>query len=198
MEFRRRQIKAQGKRVVLVPGSYNPPTHAHRALLEAALEQVDEAVAVMPRTFPHKSYHGVALEGRIRMLEQMSLKPYSIAISKGGLFLEMCEEFQAAAGRPVDLFVACGRDAAERILTWDYADPQALDRMFENFQLLVAARQGDFDSPPRFRHRIHQLVMDPVHDAASSSAVRELVRARLPWSHLVPEGVAPLVDELYR
>ena len=38
----------------------------------------------------------------------------------------MCEEFQLAAG-PVEIYVACGRDAAERILDWDYADPQALE-----------------------------------------------------------------------
>ena len=199
MEFRRRQIKSRNRpqKVALVPGSYNPPTNAHQALLEAALTQVDEAVALLPSTFPHKSYSdGVSLEDRIRMLEQMSPEPYSIAISEGGLFLEMCDEFQLEAG-PAEIYIACGRDAAERILTWDYADPQVLDKMFTRFELLVASRQGGFDPPERFRDRIHALGIAPEHDDVSSTGVRERIQAGLEWRHLVPELVAPLVEELY-
>lgn len=198
MEFRRRQIKsqAQPQRVALVPGSFNPPTNAHRALLEAALHHVDEAVALLPRAFPHKSYGQVPMEDRIRMLEQLSPEPYSIAISEGGLFLEMCQEFQQDAPA-AEIFVACGRDAAERILTWNYSDPEALDRMFAKFQLLVAARQGDFHPPDRFQERIHTLNLDLEHDAASSTEVRERIRKGTEWRHLVPELVAPLVERLY-
>ncbi len=196
MEFRRRQIKAPGRRVALIPGSYNPPTHAHRALLEAALAQVHEAVAVMPRTFPHKSYEGVTLERRLRMLEQMSTQPYSIAIAEGGLFLDMCHEFQAASDGS-EIFIVCGRDAAERMLNWRYDDHSALDRMFTSFQLLVAARQGEFQMPEPFHGRIHTLEMDGAHDAVSSTEVRERIRAGLEWRHLVPEGVADLAEEFY-
>ena len=199
MEFRRRQIKSQGQphRVGLVPGSYNPPTNAHRALLEAALEHVDEAVAVLPRAFPHKSYDGASLEDRIRMLELMSPEPYSIAISEGGLFIEMCEEFQVEAG-PAEVSIACGRDAAERILSWDYADPEALDRMFASFRLLVAARQGEFNPPLRFRDRVRSLGIAPEHDDVSSTAVRERIRTGAGWRHLVPELAAPLIAQLYQ
>lgn len=201
MEFRRLQLKPgphrDPRRVALVPGSYNPPTNAHRALLEAALSQVDEAVALLPRTFPHKSYEGgVSLEDRIRMLEQMSPEPYSIAISEGGLFIEMAEEFQVEAG-PAEVFLACGRDAAERILSWDYSGAHALDRMFERFQLLVASRQGEFTPPELFRDRIHPLELAPEHDALSSTAVRERIEAGVEWRHLVPDLVAPLMEKLY-
>ena len=198
MEFRRRQIKsqAQRQRVALIPGSFNPPTNAHRALLEAALHNVDEAVALLPRAFPHKSYAPVSMEDRIRMLEQLSPQPYSIAVSEGGLFLEMCLEFQRDAPA-AEIFVACGRDAAERILTWHYSDPEALDLMFSSFQLMVAARHGDFHPPTRFHGRIHTLNLDPEHDAASSTEVRERIRKGTEWRHLVPELVAPLVERLY-
>lgn len=198
MEFRRRQIKSHGrpKRVALIPGSYNPPTNAHRALLEAAIAQVDEAVAVLPRTFPHKSYEGVSLENRLQMLEHLSPEPYSIAISEGGLFLEMCQEFKLEE-RDTEVLIACGRDAAERILSWDYADPKTLERMFEGFELLVAARQGDFQPPDCFADRIHALEMGPEYDAVSSTEVRNRISARAEWRHLVPELVAPLVERLY-
>jgi len=113
MEFRRRQVKSNGAphRVALVPGSFNPPTHAHKALLEAALERVDEAIAVLPRAFPHKSYDGVRLDDRVRMLEQLSAQPYSIAISEGGLFVEMSDEYRRDVG-PAEVYLVCGRDAA--------------------------------------------------------------------------------------
>ena len=198
MEFRRRQIKSQGQpyRVALVPGSYNPPTNAHRALLEAALEHVDEAVALLPRAFPHKLYDRVSLEDRIRMLERMSPEPYSIAISEGGLFLEMCDEFQLEAG-PAEVSIACGRDAAERILAWDYADSETLDRMFASFQLLVAARQGEVAAPARFADRIHSLDLSHEFAGVSSTEVRERIRAGTEWRHLVPDLVAPLIAQLY-
>jgi len=198
MEFRRRQLLRDGlpKRVALVPGSYNPPTNAHRALMESALELVDEVVAVMPRAFPHKSYEGVSLEDRIRMLEHVSAQPYSIAISEGGLFIEMCHEFVSAAG-PAEVSIVCGRDAAERVLTWDYGDSNVLDRMFDNFGLMVAARQGEFDVPARFRDRIRALGIAPENDALSSTEVRERIRSGVEWRHLVPEMVAPLIEQLY-
>jgi cytidyltransferase-like protein len=197
MEFRRRQIASQGKRVALVPGSYNPPTIAHRALIESALDHADEVVAVMPRTFPHKSYEGVPLEDRIRMLERVSAQPYSIAISEGGLFLEMCDEFQRVAG-PAEVSIVCGRDAAERILTWDYGPSVGvLDRMFEQFSLLVAARRGEFEAPAQFRDRVRALGIAGEHDALSSTEVRERIRSGAEWRHLVPESVAPLVERFY-
>lgn len=201
MEFRRRQIRSGAAprpgRVVLVPGSYNPPTHAHRALLEAALDRVDEAVVVLPRAFPHKSWDAAPFEARLRMLEHMSPRPYSIAISEGGLFLDMYAEFQRDAGPVAEVSIACGRDAAERILGWPYEDPSALERMFANFQLLVAARRGEFIPPPRFADRIHPLAIDEEHDTASSTEVRNRIAAGQQWRHLVPEGVADLAREVY-
>ena len=199
MEFRRRRAKSSGPptRVALVPGSFNPPTNAHQALLEAALDHVDEVIALLPRVFPHKSYDGASLEDRVQMLDQLSPYPYSIAISDGGLFLDMCAEFQHAAG-PAEVYMVCGRDAAERIITWRYEDPETLARMFTSFHLLVASRQGEFDPPPLLRDRIHRLSIDLLHDGASSTEVRERIQAGEAWRHLVPERVAPLVERFYQ
>jgi cytidyltransferase-like protein len=203
MEFRRRQRRTGNlspiERVALVPGSFNPPTNAHRALLEAALDRVDEAIAVLPRKFPHKSYEdtGASLEDRVRMLEYLSPVPYSIAISEGGLFLDMCDEFHCDGEPGTELYIACGRDAAERILGWNYADPGMLDRMFSSFQLLVAARQGEFTPPARFAHRIHSLGIPAEHDPVSSTEVRNRIEAGQEWRHLVPGELEPLIEELY-
>jgi cytidyltransferase-like protein len=204
MEFRRRQRRTQGiapiERVALVPGSFNPPTNAHQALLEAALDRVDEAVVVLPRAFPHKSYEsGVSLENRIRMLEHLSPHPYSIAISEGGLFLEMCDEFKRDTDGPVpEVYIACGRDAAERILGWNYSDPSVLDQMFSSFQLLVAARQGEFTAPERFADRIHSLGIPAEHNEVSSTEVRNRITTGNEWRCFVPGELEPLIEEFYK
>jgi hypothetical protein len=44
------------------------------------------------------------------------------------------------------LLFICGRDAAERIVAWDYGEPDAFRRMLDQFELLVAARTAS--EPP--------------------------------------------------
>ncbi len=51
----------------------------------------------------------------------------------------------------------CGRDAAERTLNWDYADPNAVSAMLRQFDLLVAARDGRLDALPNVSHAIGHL-----------------------------------------
>ena len=197
MVFHRRS--KPGSRVALLPGTFNPPTIAHQALLNAALALVDEAIVVLPRKLPHKEFDGASLEERLRMLEQLStLRPYSIAVADQGLFVDLSEEFRRDSGGPVEeLFIVTGRDAAERILQWPYEDPSTIERMFQRFQLLVAARLGEFEAPIEYRHRIRGLELDPAMDKISSTHVRELIRSGGSWRGLVPQGVGPIAEQVY-
>jgi cytidyltransferase-like protein len=199
MVFHRR-AQARGPKVALLPGTFNPPTLAHQALLDAALDVVDEAVVVLPQNLPHKSFDGASLDQRLQMLERLTTgRPYSIAVANHGLFIDMSEEFQRDAGPVPDLYIVVGRDAAERILTWNYDDATTIARMFDRFHLLVAGRQGEFEPPAEYRHRIHALNVDAAHDAISSTLVRDRIRSGdAAWRHLVPEGVAPLAEAIYR
>ena len=199
MVFLRRAVP--GRTVALLPGTFNPPTIAHQALLDAALGIVDEAVIVLARNLPHKPFDGASLDQRLEMLEQLETRrPYSIAVADHGLFIDMGEEFWRDCGHPVsELYIVTGRDAAERILAWDYPDPTTVDRMFALFHLLVAARRGDFEAPAKYRHRIHPLDVDPSLDAISSTMVRDRIRRRDgDWRLLVPARVAPLAETIYR
>jgi nicotinic acid mononucleotide adenylyltransferase len=67
--------------------------------------------------------------------------------------------------------------------------------MLEEFEMLVAARGGHYEPPPELRHRIHTLDFD--YGGISASAVRERIARGESWEHLVPEGAAELVRELY-
>ena len=64
-------------------------------------------------------------------------------------------------------------------------------------ELLVAARQGEFEPPAHLRSRIHRMQMRGGHDAVSSTEVRERIARGEPWQHLVPEEIVARVREIY-
>src|SRR5580692_3813414 len=143
MEFFRRAAGSP-QRVGVLAGAFNPVTVAHLALARAALSHVDEVVFVLPKLFPHKPYHGAPFAERVEMLRAATPNEpaFSIGAADGGLFLEIAAECRQAYGEDVRLTFLCGRDAAERILNWDYGDPGAVMAMLRQFDLLVAARDG--------------------------------------------------------
>lgn len=185
------------RRLGILAGSFNPPTRAHVALIEAAGARVDEVLCVLPRVFPHKTYHGATLEERIEMLDRVrpSAPACSIGVTERGLFIEIARECREGYGAEVELWFLCGRDAAERTLAWDYGEPGAIDRMMDEFGLLVAARQGRFEPSPRFAHRTGELTVAQDLDEVSSTEVRDRIRTGQPWEHLVPGAI---VDDVRR
>jgi nicotinate-nucleotide adenylyltransferase len=184
----------------ILAGSFNPPTTAHRELVYAAGFHVDQVLCVLPKVFPHKDYSGATLEQRLEMLALAFsglAAPYSIATSEQGLFLDIARECREHYGSKTRLYFLCGRDAAERVLTWDYGRPGAVEEMLREFELLVAARQGEFRIPAEFRGRIHPLGLRAGQDHVSSSEVRARIARGEPWEHLVPEAVVGRVREIY-
>lgn len=192
--------KASGtpKSVAVLAGAFNPPTRAHVALAGAALTMVDEVVLAIPRSFPHKQFEGATLEQRLTMLHRIAERNpgFSVGVADGGLFVEIARE-----ARPhypdAEMFLLCGRDAAERILTWDYGDPAFAEKMLGEFGLLVAPREGEYVAPERFRHAIRSL--DPGnYDACSSTRLRETIRDTDDWRVLIPGEIADIVEKIYR
>lgn len=198
MEFFRRAGGAPSS-VGILPGGFNPPTRAHLALAMAALAAVDEVVWVLPRAFPHKDYAGAGFEQRLAMLRAtLADEPFcSIAASAAGLFIDIARECRTVYGSEVRLLVLCGRDAAERVVNWDYGQAGAFARMLDEFELLVGTRQGPYLPPPELRPRVHSLPLCRDYDDISSTGVRERIARGEPWEHLVPPSVAPLAREIY-
>jgi nicotinate (nicotinamide) nucleotide adenylyltransferase len=199
MEFLSR-CREQPARLGILPGSFNPPTRAHLALAEAALGELDEVVLVLPRAFPHKNYDGASFTQRADMLRALrdGRPRLAAAVSVGGLFIEIAQECRAAYGPNVELAFVCGRDAAERMVGWDYGKPNAISRMLETFQLLVACREGAYEPPRHLRQQIRPLVLPADVNAISASDVRRRIREGAAWQHLVPEVIVPMVREIYR
>lgn len=198
MVFHRQTVRAKGRLGVLA-GSFNPPTVAHLALAGAALRHMDEVVFVLPETFPHKSYEGAGMEARLSML-LAATEPeprFSVAISGNGLFAGIAGELRQKYDPSVELAFICGRDAAERIVGWDYRDGRSIEEQLREFSLLVAARQGEFRPPPSLADRIVTLDLPEEFQTHSASAVREAIRQGRPWEALVPVPIAPLIRRYY-
>lgn len=194
-----RRVAAQPATLGVLPAAFNPPTRAHLALARAALTRVDEVLFVLPRGFPHKSYDDASFDQRLKMLLAATAgEPrYSVAASDRGLFVEIADECRPAYGRDLRLLFICGRDAAERIIAWDYGEPDAFRRMLQRFELLVANRDGHYEPPAEIRDRVHVLEVPGEIGAISASEVRARLRRGEPWEHLVPDDIVPLVTEIY-
>lgn len=192
-----RTSKAQPARLAILAGSFNPPTRAHLALAAAASDWAEEVLLVVPRVFPHKDYAGASLEERLAMLREATQgqEKFSVGTSDGGLFIDIAGEARQIYPQ-ADLWFVCGRDAAERIVEWDYGHPDAFRKMLDTFGLLVARRQGEYNSPPEFAHRIVALPFEN-YDADSSTEVRERISRGESWRELVPGAIADRVERIY-
>jgi nicotinate (nicotinamide) nucleotide adenylyltransferase len=198
MEFFRRAV-GEVRRLGVFPGTFNPPTRAHLALARAALTVVEEVVFVLPRILPHKGWEGARFEDRLRLLEAaIGEEPCcSIAASDKGLFIEIARECREAYGAGAELYFLCGRDAAERVVNWDYGRPGAFLEQLREYQLLVAPRKGIYEPPSQMRDRVHALAMEQDYDELSASEVRRRIRCGEPWEHLVPEAIVGIVKQAY-
>ena len=194
-------LRAPGlpSRLGILPGTFNPPTRAHLALARTALTRVDEVLFVLPRVFPHKTFEGADFTQRIAMLEAALADESAVSIgaTERGLFIEIAQECRQVYAPGVQLFFLCGRDAAERIVNWDYGLPGAFAAMLETFQLLVASRGGHYLVPEEFQGRIQTLPIPGECDEISATEVRRRITAGEAWEHLVPPGVVALARQIY-
>ena len=188
----------RGTRPGILAGAFNPPTIAHLALIDAAQPYVDQIIAILPREFPHKRYHGATLDERLEMLDRIAAgHPIDVAVAEHGLFIDIAREARTVFGRPIDIAFLCGSDAAERILTWDYGHPGAIEEMLGEFRLLVADREIPFQPGPDLASRIDVLPIPAGVSSISSTQVRRRIAERQPWDHLVPPEIHDLVMSIY-
>jgi nicotinate-nucleotide adenylyltransferase len=198
MDFFQRSDR-RPKRLGILPGTFNPVTVAHVALARAALAHVDEVVFVLPRVFPHKTYSGASFAERLEMLRDAVAgdEAFSIAAAEGGLFAEIVLECRAEYGDGVRFSFLCGRDAAERIVGWDYGRPNAVNEMLRDFDLLVAGRDGAYEISGGLGCAVRRLDLTGA-DGISATEVRERIARGAPWEHLVPAAAVDRVRQIYR
>jgi len=194
-----RRLASGATSLGIFPGSFNPVTVAHLALATAALQQVDEVLFVLPQAFPHKEFSGASFSQRLAILgSAVSENPrFSVASSEGGLFLEISEECRKSYGAEVRQSFLCGRDAAERIVSWNYERPGVLRDMLDRFDFLVAGRKGDYVAPELEAKSFKRLELTGEFDLVSASEVRSRIACGLPWEALVPPATRDQIREVY-
>ncbi len=114
------------------------------------------------------------------------------------MFVEIAGECREAYGADVRLSFLCGRDAAERIADWDYGRTGAFAEMLEQFDILVAARAGEYCPPQSLSNSFARLDVSGGFDHVSASEVRARIASGEPWRHLVPAAVVQRVGEIYK
>lgn len=192
-----------GRRLGILSAAFNPVTVAHLAIARQARRQygLDEVLFLLPLRLPHKEYTGASLPQRLEMLRAaLAAEPqFSIGSTDRGLFLDIARECRPDYGPRAEFFFLCGRDAAERVATWDYGEEIPFGEQLRQFQVLVAPREGPYVPPAQWVGRMHPLSVSPGIAAVSSSTVREAIAAGKAWAHLVPAGAAAVIrrDRLY-
>ncbi len=186
-------------------GSYNPITLAHLAIADAAVAamHLHEVLFCLPQVPPHKTIFGASLEQRLDMMQlAVQDRPYAtVGLCSHGLFLDIERALRPLYAPETEVFFITGRDAAERILTWEYDDTErALSEMFSAFQFIVCDREGAFVMPddPRlipYHHRIHHFATPNGLDHISSTAIRERLQQGQPIDDLVPAAVADFIRQ---
>ena len=198
LQFHRRERRAV-KALTLFPGAFNPPTRAHLAMAQSALEFSDEAVFVLPREFPHKEYAGPDFEQRLEMLLGATARhaAFSVASCERGLFIDIARAARAAGETQPRLLLLCGADAAERILEWDYGEADAIERQLEEFELLVAPRLREYVPRSALATRVQSMAVSQEFQEMSSTAIRLEVARGSKWRDWVPDEIAALVERYY-
>jgi len=187
-------------RIALFPGTWNPPTIAHVDIARMARNHADEVIWILPRAFPHKGFEGAGFEARRDMLETLARQRagFSAAVSDGGLYAEIAAEARDYFGPRPEIALVLGRDAAERIASWDYGAPGVFDEFLQRHRLLVAARSGEYEPASHHLDLISTLPMESSWDDVSSSEVRRRISSGEDWRALVPPAIAGIVEHLYR
>jgi nicotinate (nicotinamide) nucleotide adenylyltransferase len=186
-------------------GAYNPITWAHLSMTETSVRTFDlhEMLFLLPEVPPHKTIFGASLTQRLEMM-QLAVDdcPYaSVGLSTHGLFIDIYQALQDIYPQQSDLFFVTGRDAAERILTWNYADAEAaLGQMLTSFQLIICDREGEFHLPDDpllvpYQDRMHRCPLAKDFDQVSSTAIRQRCVEGLSLEGFVPSAVAHYIQQ---
>jgi nicotinic acid mononucleotide adenylyltransferase len=198
LEFLHRSLSRTASRVALLPGAWNPPTLAHLEIARAAAAWADEVIFVIPRALPHKEFTGVPFAARAQLIRQLAeAEDHAAAVTTSGLYFEMAAEAAQTLGPAIEVALVCGRDAAERIATWDYGDPGVFERMLTRHPLLVASRDGLWPGAAQYAGRVVPLELDPALNLISSTEVRRRITNGEDWNPLVPASLHAEIARLY-
>lgn len=180
--------------VIIFPGSFNPPTTAHIALLKQAREfarihgPMTLYAAFSKRTVDKEAVERPLLLDRIVLLDDILRKrlPHAgILLFNRGLYVEQAEAIQRSFPRVKRILFLLGFDKIVQILDPHYYQDRdtSLTELFKRAELLVAPRGSAGERElveliqqaqnRRFARFIHPLPFNAAYRNISSTAVRQ-------------------------
>ncbi len=193
--------------IIVFPGSFNPPTIAHLALLKQARRyaQLHQPMglyaAFSKHTVDKEAVERPLLLDRITLLEKLlrrRIPKAGIMLFNRGLYLEQAEAIRQSFPKVRRILFLMGFDKLVQIFDPRYYTDRdaALSQLFELAELLVAPR-GNQDRDDimailqrpenrRFAPAVHPLPFDPAYRSISSTEVRQGAEGS---SHEVPQEV---------
>ncbi len=205
---------AKAAPLLVLSGSYNPPTNAHLALAEASLRAIPQAslFLMLGTTIINKeTTERATLLDRVVLLDEMVRrnKQVGVFLTNQGLYVEQAKAIRAAFPGARELIFVVGFDKIEQIFDPRYYQNReaALAELFALASFLVAPRAGHeandlaalLNQPEnqRFQARVRLLPLPKEYREVSSSQIRaafqahpyDLSRTRLA-ALLPPEALA--------
>ncbi|HTK10372.1 MAG TPA: hypothetical protein VL485_24590 [Ktedonobacteraceae bacterium] len=180
--------------VVVLPGSFNPPTSAHLALLKAAHSYIHQHRAPIQlyaaftiHTVDKEAVERPLLLDRVLLLQKLLRRiPHTgILLINRGLYVEQAEGIRRSFPSVRQIFFLMGYDKIVQIFDPRYYEDRdaALSRLFSLAQVLVVPR-GDGDEQDvsallqqpqnqQFARFVHPLPFSPAYRDVSSTRVRQ-------------------------
>ncbi|GIW05870.1 MAG: hypothetical protein KatS3mg060_0675 [Dehalococcoidia bacterium] len=145
----------------LLAGSFNPPTRAHLALLDAARAAGADLVAfvVAVRSVDKETVEAATIEDRLALLDAIARRVGAVlALTNAGLYVDQARALRALLPT-TRLSFLIGYDKLVQIFDPRYYDnrEQALTKLFDEADLLVLPRAGAGDD------QIRALLADPAN-----------------------------------
>ncbi|GAC1459133.1 MAG: hypothetical protein PVS3B3_03180 [Ktedonobacteraceae bacterium] len=201
--------------IIVFPGSFNPPTNAHVALLQQARlfahahQPAYLYAAISKRTVDKEKVERPTLLDRIDLLDRVLhtyLQDIGIMLFNRGLYVEQAQAVRIAFPRVQRIFFLLGFDKIVQIFDPHYYEERdtSLVALFNLAELLVAPR-GDNGAKEldallhrpenqRFTHYIHLLPLDAQYRHMSSTLIRQGGTTSL---HDVPHEVEQFIYETH-
>lgn len=197
--------------IIVFPGSFNPPTNAHIALLQQArifarnYESAYLYAAISKRTVDKETVERPTWLDRIDLLNTVLhtyLHDTGIIFFNRGLYVEQAQALHASFPKIRRIFFLLGFDKIVQIFDPHYYEDRdaSLVALFNLAELLVAPRGDDGEKElqallhhpenERFAHYVHPLPFDTQYRHMSSTLIRQGNAASL---HDVPPEVQQFI-----